>query len=146
MIAMKVRTQYNYDADADAVATGLECKDPSLAQQHARDDSDINTIVNRYLKSGVLPVIPMPPGDEEFADIFDFQSAMNVIAAANQAFGRLPAEIRKRFGNDPADFVRFCSEEDENGKLANLPEMRKMGLAVPEQKPEPPKPTTEAKP
>lgn len=127
---MNLRTQYNYDADADAIATGLECKDPSKAQQHMAADADINNIVQRYLNEGVLPEIPLPPDQDDFAEVFDFQSAMNVIALAQQSFGRLRADVRKRFSNDPAEFVAFCTEE-KDGKLVNLAEMEKLGLAIP---------------
>lgn len=132
---MKFRTQYSYDEAEERRNSGINCKDPSLAQQHARDECDINTIVNRYLKQGVLPQIPLPPHSDAFAELFDFQGAMNTIAAAQQSFGRLSAEIRRRFGNDPAEFVTFCCAETD-GKLDNLEEMRRMGLAVPKE-PEP---------
>lgn len=142
---MKLRTQYDYDNDEETRNSGIECKDPSLAQQHMRDDCDINTIVDRYLKQGVVPQIPLPPQQEEFAEIFDFQTAMNTIAAAQQSFSKLDAKIRKRFGNDPAEFVAFCAEQTEEGTLANLEEMRKMGLAVPAATPPPAPPKPEEK-
>lgn len=103
----------------------MECKDESLAQQNAAEDADINNIVARYLSHGVLPQIPLPPTQEDFAEAFDFQESMNLLIAAKQSFAALPAEIRRRFGNDPKEFVAFCDDEE------NLPEMRKMGLAVP---------------
>lgn len=121
------RTQHNYDSDMVTVETGLDCRDPSLAQQSSAEETDINTIVNRYLRSGVLPLIPLPPTQDEFAEIFDFRTAMDTMLEAEKSFKALPADVRRRFDNNPAEFVDFCSNRD------NLPEMRKMGLAVPEE-------------
>lgn len=134
-----IRTQYNFVPKREE--SGLECKDPSLAVQSSYEETDINVIVNRYMRSGVLPQIPLPPTQEEFAEIFDFRDAMDMINAADRSFRALPAEVRRRFGNDPHEFVNFCSDMD------NLPELRKMGLALPPEPgnvPTPPTPETKA--
>lgn len=34
------KTPYNYDRDAESIATGLECKDPTMAQQHMAAECD----------------------------------------------------------------------------------------------------------
>ena len=47
-----VRNPYNYDMDKVSNETGLECKDPSLAQQHMKDECDINTIVEQFRVTG----------------------------------------------------------------------------------------------
>jgi len=50
---------------------------------------------------------------------------MNTVIVAQSAFDALPARIRERFRNDPAQFLHFMSED------SNLPEMIKLGLATP---------------
>ncbi|WNK13091.1 MAG: internal scaffolding protein [Microvirus sp.] len=108
--------------------TGLECLDKSLTQQSGKDDADINVIVERYMRTGVAPQIAMPPLSDEFHDIFDFRSAMDSVLEAKRSFDALPANVRYKFKNDPAEFVDFCEDPD------NLPMLRKWGLAVPEVK------------
>lgn len=110
---------------------GVEVKG-SMTVQSSKDECDINVIVKRFGVTGMLPIVPMPPSAAEFSEVFDFQSAMNVVAEATQSFGALDANVRKRFNNDPHDYVQFCLERDKKGALVNLVEMRKMGLAVPE--------------
>lgn len=121
--------------------TALECKDESLTVQSQAEEADINTIVKRFGVTGMLPLVERPPLNEDFTEVFDFRSAMDMILAAQRSFEGLDANVRKRFGNDPAEFVEFCGNPD------NLDEMRKMGLAVPKVDPpvssEPSVPATE---
>ena len=49
-----LRTPYNYDVNEASDASSLVCDDPSLAQQHARDECDINTIVRSEQLSFLL--------------------------------------------------------------------------------------------
>lgn len=128
-----VRSAYNYDQDEASVEAGLLCADESLAIQSQRDEADINTIVRRFGITGQLPVGLRLPTFGDFDEVFDFQSAQNALVEADRAFMAVPAEIRMRFGNDPQRFVEFCSDEK------NLPELRKLGLAVPEVVAEPEK-------
>ncbi|AXH75412.1 MAG: internal scaffolding protein [Microviridae sp.] len=120
---MKVKLKASYDDfDADSDKTGLECKDDSLAQQHQKDETDINNIVKMFLRTGEIPQRTMPPMQGDFTTAPDMQTAMNLIVEARMAFMQQPAEIRARFHNDPAEFVAFCSDE------TNLPDMKKYGL------------------
>jgi len=41
-----VRNPYNYDMNKVSDETGLECKDPSLAQQHMKDESTLMLLSN----------------------------------------------------------------------------------------------------
>jgi len=133
MNAPFVRSPYNYDRDAVSDETGLDCSDdPSLTKQSFKDECDINTIVRNFGVTGELPDNIRPPQYGDFTGIFDYQSALNAVIAADDAFMEMDAKIRARFHNDPALFVEFCSNPE------NLDEMRKMGLAVPASVPETP--------
>lgn len=126
----------NYDADSLSIQSGLECKDPSLTKQSDADQADINTIVRNFGLTGTIPIITLPPTIEEFSEIFDFQTAMNVMARANEAFLALPAEARARFNNNPHQFVNFIDEmmNTDNPKLQErrLAELQELGLATPQ--------------
>lgn len=109
----------------------------SKTLQSQAADADINVIVKRFGITGGMPQVTVPPTVAEFEDVFDYMSAMNVIVAAKQSFMDLDADVRARFGNDPARYVAFCDERNEDGTLSNLAEMRKMKLALPEVVPVP---------
>lgn len=120
----------SYDTVLASSLSGVECRDPSLASQSAADETDINTIVRRFHLTGQLPENVRVPLAEDFVDVFDFQSAQNALVEANRSFMAMPADVRYRFHNDAHEFVEFCTAE-RDGKLVNLEEMRKLGLAVP---------------
>ncbi|AZL82783.1 internal scaffolding protein [Apis mellifera associated microvirus 5] len=101
----------------------LKCDDPSLAQQHFKDDVDINVLLERFKVTGQLPQGVRLPTYGDFTGVTDFRQANEAIRHANESFMDLPANIRARFQNDPVEFVEFCSDKE------NLPELRKMGLA-----------------
>lgn len=133
-----VRDAYNYDTDEVSRDTGLFCPEETKTIQSQAEDADINVIVRRFGVTGVMPGGVIPPTYGDFTGVFDYQSAQNAVIQAREAFLRVPAEIRKRFDNDPQAFVDFCSDEK------NLDEMRKMGLAVEAiKKPEAEKPPAE---
>lgn len=121
---MFLRTPYNYDTMEASNESGLACEDPSLAQQHAKDETDINTIVRRFGLTGELPSGVRAPQYGDFTDATDYHSAMNAVIAANNAFMQLPADVRTRFNNDPGAFVDFCSDEQ------NRDEAKRLGLIV----------------
>lgn len=115
-------TPFNIDANDWSDQHGLNCKDPSLAQQQFKDECDINTIVDRFHLSGEMPQVLDLPSYGDFTGIFDYQSAMNQLVTARETFMSLPAKVRSRFHNDPQEFVAFCSDAE------NTDEARKLGL------------------
>ena len=59
----------------------------------------------------------------DFSDMESFHEAQGIIAHANQQFAMLSAETRERFGNDPAKFLEFVNDPQNNEEKV------KMGLA-----------------
>lgn len=123
---MFVRSSFNYDRDAVSNETGLSCPEDSLAIQSAEEESNINTIVRKFGLTGELPGQVAMPKSGEFHDIPDFHTAMNLIRTTQEAFLRVPAEVRARFGNDPQAFMHFVEDN------ANRDEARRLGLLNPE--------------
>jgi phage internal scaffolding protein len=119
---MFLRTPYNYDTDAASNESGLACEEPSLAQQHFKEECDINTILQKFNITGLLPEAPLSPRYGDFSGIGDYHTALNRVIAAQDEFEGLPAQIRARFDNDPAQLIEFL--QDEN----NRPEAEELGL------------------
>jgi len=127
-----VRNAFNYDMDKASRDSGLSCSDPSRTQQQFKDECDINTIVRNFGVTGLLPQRTDPPLQGDFTNVIDYQSAMNLIIDAQAAFGDIPSDIRKRFHNDPAEYLDFISDPN------NEAEARKMGLLRVDEPPPPP--------
>lgn len=122
MKKIALRSAWNYDADKVSADTGLSCQDEDQTKQEFKEECDINTILKRFNITGQLPTDVRMPSFGDFSTVHDFQTAVNAIAEANEAFDEMPAEVRARFGNDPGAFVAFCSEPK------NLDEARRLGL------------------
>lgn len=111
----------------------------SLTKQSEAESADINFIMKRYEQTGFLPDNSgKMPIYEDFSTMETFQEALQIVSSANATFHSLPAEIRARFQNDPAQFLGFVEAGQTDPKVGD--ELIKMGLAVPrEQAPAPKK-------
>lgn len=98
----------------------------SLTQQEFKDECDINRVMLKWQKHGVLEHRNTFEGQYgDFSNIpSDYHSAMNAVVEAQEMFMTLPSSVRKRFANDPGNFLEFVTDEK------NVPEMVKMGLAT----------------
>ncbi|QXP08559.1 MAG: internal scaffolding protein [Arizlama microvirus] len=125
MKAVFLRTPYNYDTDDVSRETGLDCdleNEPSLTQQQFREETDINTIVERFGVTGQIPGTYHEPVSGDFTDVTTFEDAMNRVTEAQQNFLQLPAQLRERFNNNPQRLLDFLSDDE------NKPEALKLGL------------------
>lgn len=115
-----------FDGDAHSAQFGFSCGDELVTDQSQKEDADINTIVRRFGLGDQNGPAARPVFYADFSDVVDFQTAMNAVAAAGEAFDAMPAAVRARFENNPQKFLEFC--EDAN----NMPELEKLGLLKPE--------------
>ena len=127
----KVKIRRPYDPSSKQSIT---FPDETETIQSAMDECDINNIMSRYEKTGILQHVQNIEGAYgDFTNVQDYQLSLNQVIAAQEAFEQLPSRIRERFGNDPAHLMTFLQDD------ANREEAIKLGL-VPE--PEaPPAPT-----
>jgi len=126
----------------------------SRTHQSFAKDADINNIMNRYKKTGVLgdPSISSQRVSRfgDFSDIADYPTIVARIQQAQDDFMTLPSEVRAKFGNlveNALDFIADPANADEAVALGLLPkEVLPVVNAVKEgaAKNEPPKPVTPA--
>lgn len=115
-----VRNPYNYDKDEASISDALLCQDPSLAQQHMRDECDINVIIERFGVTGELPNAPVSPQYGDFSGITDYHSALNKINATMDDFMALPAQLRVRFDHDPVKLLDFLQNDQNRDEAIQL--------------------------
>lgn len=107
----------------------IACRGGRTKQEFA-EECDLNVLMRRYEKTGVLPTGKANP--PRYVDAFDlpsFQESMQIVADAERAFMSLPSRVRGEFDNDPEKFVEFASNE------ANVDKLREWGLAKPQEAP-----------
>ena len=96
-------------------------------QSDARD-CDINAIMARYKQTGILPLNTFRNKKGIYADVSeygDYKDCRMRVEAAEQMFMSMPAKVRDRFRNSPAEFLAFCADPKNAQELIDL------GLATP---------------
>lgn len=127
------KTGFNHDTDAESLATGLECKDPSKTQQQFAKEADINHILAKFNATNVLPTI----GEARYEDLadeeVDFQNRMVTSWEVEQAWQQLTPEQRNTLKN-PATMVEYVDHCLQTGDFDDLV---KLGLATKKTPPAP---------
>lgn len=98
---------------------------PSRTVQDPRDECDVNKLMAKYRKTGMISHLAKhPPRYEDVSNAVSFQEALNIVNQAEAEFMKMSASIRARFGNDPGKFMEFVQDPE------NAEEMYKLGIAV----------------
>lgn len=117
----------------DRTEVPTRCREASRTKQEFKDECDINRLMARYQKTGNLSHIAGELAQYgDFTQIADFHTALNQVIEAESAFASLPAEVRDRFRNQPANLLRFLEDP------ANTDEAVQLGLAERSTDPETP--------
>lgn len=139
---MNFRTAYD-----GVIHPGYDCVGESKTLQTFKKDCDINFILKKYKKTGLLDHVSRFQG--QYADLsepVDYLTAMQIVINADAMFNSLPADIRKKFDNDPAVFMEFADNPDNQEEMIELgllpkpvPESVQQSVVepVPEPQPEP---------
>lgn len=115
--------------------TGEITTPPSMTKQEFVRECDINNVIKQYKAHGMVSHINAKAAQGAYQDLpdsVDFQESLHTIMVAEKAFMTLPAKIRDRFGQDPAEFLAFLSNPE------NAEEARKLGILKPAEAPPPP--------
>lgn len=101
----------------------LHCLDETRTVQSEAESCEINNIMAKYEKTGLIDHIKEGGRYEDLPEGVEYQDALNMVIEAQTSFDGLPAHIRKEFDNDPAKFLSFVENPD------NIEALTKMGLA-----------------
>lgn len=90
---------------------------PSRTKQSFRQEADINHIYKRALANGYLPPSRRQPVYGDVSSIPSYEESFNRVRAAQDAFMRLPSQLRAKMDNDPKNLLNFL-KNPENRELA----------------------------
>lgn len=94
----------------------------SRTKQSMKDECDINLILKKFIKTGAINHFAKHAGAYLDVPAQDYRECLEILDKAQSMFQDLPAELRRKFGDDPAVFLEFVQDEK------NIPQMREMGL------------------
>lgn len=109
-----------YTPPGQRVRRATKNTEPSLCEESHATETDINVIMSRYERTGQLPQVLGQPLFGDFTEMPDYRQAVTQIRQAEEAFLEVPAKVRALFGNDPAEFIKFCSDPGNKAELEKL--------------------------
>ncbi len=128
-----IKTVYGEKQRVQTVFSGV-----TKVEQCHRDSCNINSIMSRYHKTGLLPGRGAPGFYGDFTNVLSYQDSCDKIMESNVRFMSLPAEVRKEFDNSPAKLLAFLENDDNRDKAIELGILSKPEPSVdPDPKPEP---------
>ena len=89
-------------------------------EQCHREECDINKIIAKYDRTGVLNHVNDFEARYEDLTGLDYQTMLNTVANANSMFEGLPSEIRNQFDNEPQKFISFMDDENNNNDMYEM--------------------------
>lgn len=100
-----------------------DCAGESRTKQSFKNECDINRILRQFYRTGLVSHVSKRQGYYgDFIGAGTYHDALNLIHEARDMFLELPAKIRAEFDNDPAKFLDFVHDPE------NEEQMREMGL------------------
>lgn len=93
---------------------------PTLTIQSPAEECEINNILAKYAKTGLITHVREGGRYEDLPPGTDYHEAMTLVIEAQQSFEGLPATIRKEFGNDPAAFLTFVENPENVQRMGEL--------------------------
>lgn len=114
---VKIITKYDYEnrpSPGISFNPKTNPNDRSLTNQADMDAADINKIMARYEKTGVLidpDGFTRQPTYGDFTEVKNYHEMMIGIKNVERAFSQLPAKLKNRFENDPQQLITFLDDE-----------------------------------
>lgn len=95
--------------------------EPSLAQQSMKDICDINKIMAKYHKTGMITHLAKKRGQYvDLSSVKDYQTSLQTVIDAQAAFMTLPSGVRKKFQNDPQEIIAFLADPKNKQEAIDL--------------------------
>lgn len=112
---MKIRTAYGKRVKVAHPKSGK-----SLTEQSHTKACDINNIVAKYTKTGLIDHINNRRGTFGNVSGADYKAAMDLVAEQKSVFYELPARVRDQFDNDPANYLDLVMTDEGVQELENI--------------------------
>lgn len=97
------------------------CGDELITKQEFKDECDINNILTQFKQTGIIQHIQkQTPIYSELPDELDYQTSLNIMSQASDAFSTLPSVVRRYFSNDPSRLLSALADPSMRETLEGL--------------------------
>lgn len=94
---------------------------PGRTKQAMKAECDINNILKRYAKSGLLTHLAKGvPSFMDVSEVGDYRTALEHLRSTEAFFAGLPSKVRAAFNNDPAQFLDAVDTVEGRAKLEEI--------------------------
>lgn len=98
----------------------VETQGPSRTLQAPAEETDIHNIMKKYVHThGPIPMAQITKTILDYSNVDDYQTCLNRLLDANESFASLPATTRRDFDNNPAQLVKFLSDDKNYDKAVD---------------------------
>jgi len=98
----------------------VDCSKDDRTHQSFKDECDINRVMERHRKTGIIRQTTQRPMYGDFSNVGDYQEALNIKLVADEMFAELPSKVRSRFENNPQLFLDFCEDPENEAEAIEL--------------------------
>lgn len=99
---------------------GVTFTQPSLTQQHFKDDCDVNIILERFMRTGEVPTSQGIPSFQDVSEFADFRELQDSMSDARDYFESLPARVRARYSNNMTNFYESLNTQQGYDEFLSL--------------------------
>ena len=85
----------------------IDCSGNSKTEQSHKKTADVNNIMRKFKQTGLMPQKMSTGQYGDFTSVSDYHQAVTLLQEAHSDFMALPAQLRKRFNNNPAELLRL---------------------------------------
>nr|QJB19038.1 MAG: internal scaffolding protein [Microvirus sp.] len=118
---MKFHTKYDPFKDK-----GFATEGESLTRQSEADACDINLIMERFDRTGQLPLTMKQAPHYGDARAVDFQTAKQIVIEAESQFKQLSGEARAYFNHNPENLLKAVADGSED----NIKKLKELGIVI----------------
>lgn len=113
---MEIRKAFQKHKRHYTIVSGVTMTKQSMAR-----DCDINNIMQKYQKTGLLNHVNEHEGNYgNFIGCEDYHTSQNLLLEAEKLFDSIPSSIRKKFENSPYEFLQFTQNPENSEQMIEL--------------------------
>lgn len=101
---------------------GFENDEPSMADPSFEADTNVNNVMKKHGGSmeSAFQARRLQGAYADLSNIPDYQTMLKTVQHAQDTFNAMPADLRKKFDNDPQKLISFLSDPNNKNEAITL--------------------------
>lgn len=91
-----------------------------MTEQNHKDQCDVNKIIKKYDKNGIISHVSSMKAEFGDCPAVEYKEMQDRLVKMQGEFNKLPASIKKRFGNNPFSLIAFMDDAGNRDEAIKL--------------------------